>query len=159
MARRPKLNLERGQTYTIELVYDEPKEGETRGKPWWMYSGMYEGEEVMFFAPNERVHEEIQATGARKGDTLTIGVDERGNWHVERNGGSVERAAAPARASVQRGSERTWDSLTSDLRECIAEATQICEDELPGYTAEDVRSIAATLYIQAIREDVDIPKS
>lgn len=169
-ARKPKLNLEKGHTYTLKLLFDEPKSGTSdKGRPWNLYTAEYQGQEVIFFTPNETVHQDIQKTGKKQGDMLTIGVDNRGNWHVgdaaaaeleadqvfgdagtASNSLNMPSASAPAR--------RTFESLVEDYRACLGVALELCVSEFDEYSNEDVRSIATTLYIQGVREKVNFPK-
>lgn len=169
MARKPQLNLNKGNTYTVTLKYDEPKSGNNAYGPWYLYTADYNGQEVVFFA-KEPLHKQIQRTNARTGDTITIAVDERGYYSVgDANGSNMSMGededpftppavSPPTGVSATHKPTRSFDGLVEDYQACLGAAAAICVAEFEEYTNEDVRSIATTLYIQGTREGVDFPK-
>lgn len=163
MARKPTMKFQRGESYTLTLNFDEPKQGTTKdGRPYVLYGATYNGQEVAFFTPSDHEHHLIQATGAGQGDTITIAVDRKGNWHVgtsedQLRENPMDPFADPNALDGVTPAKTSWESMVERYQACIAEANRICVAEFETYTNEDIRTIATTLYIQANQKGVEIP--
>ena len=53
---------------------------------------------------------------------------------------------------------KLFEELVADYSSCLKRAKEVAAEYLEDPTNEDVRSIATALYIQATRENVNIPK-
>lgn len=167
MPKLPTLKLTKGNVYELTLKYDEPKTGETKGREWFLYTVNYDGQDCVLFMPSEKEHKAIQQTRKGQGDTITIGVDNQGHWHVGDNALSeiddpfTTNAAPPPKPPMTSAShkpKKSFEGMVDDYRACLAIATEVCTTEFETYTNEDIRAIATTLYIQGTREGVNFPK-
>jgi len=70
MPERPKLEIQKGGSATVTLLYDKPKTGvNSQGNPWQFYGVTHEGVEKGYFA-SEKAHEMLRHYN--KGDTVRI---------------------------------------------------------------------------------------
>ena len=69
----PNLKMDVGNTYPIQLRFDEPKTGEGEYGTWYRYAVNYMNSAFVWFAP-KKVHEVIQDLRLKKGDTFQVKV-------------------------------------------------------------------------------------
>lgn len=61
-------------------------------------------------------------------------------------------------ARVERQQNRTFATLMEDMQYCLQAGHALCGENLPGATTEDVRTVATSLFIEANRSGIPIPR-
>lgn len=91
--RMPTLQIKYNTAYPVELLYDQPKQGESQYGKYNLYSLDYNGERYGLFA-EDSLHEELK--NYKKGDHVVIerNQGEKGQllWHVSPQNGSPNHA-------------------------------------------------------------------
>ena len=58
MEKKPKLEFQKGHTYRVTLLFDEPKTGKNqKGNDWYLFGVLYDGTEYNFFADYDLTNE------------------------------------------------------------------------------------------------------
>lgn len=96
--------------------------------------------------------------------TLTISryKNERGATRYNIQEGAVQGQVAfpnpKAPAAAAKVAQRDFDTLVNDMAYCISASKALTELHLQGATTEDIRTIATSLFIEANRSGIQIPR-
>jgi hypothetical protein len=168
---RPALDT----TYTLTMEHNPADAEEANGiyGPQWRY--FFRDAEMIY--ADEGLHKALQESGAQRGNTVCITKTKEGRavrWLVETMPGTARRAHQPQAAQTRPATvatmpapqqQATPSAAPSDerLAECFrtairiaATAEQLGKEEGLAIRAsfEDVRAMAATIFINRTREDI-----
>lgn len=131
------------KTVSLELLFDEPINGQSRYGPYWMYTLKNSvGEELLYFAPEE-VNEQIKSL--RKGDRfeITKHAEQKGTKIVTSYDVKVQKKNLESPANEinkSNGTDYFYDLMLNSCRDAVR-----IQNELGGLM--DAKSLAVTLFI------------
>lgn len=146
-----------GETITITVDPDNVKEAQGKFGPQYEYT-LADGR---IFTASKYLADQINAVlDVETTNTITISRTRKGNrtrYEVEPEAPVKARGRAAAAATTGRDFYR----LAADFKVCMTQAVGVCESVFGegGYTSEDVRSVAASLFIEANRSGTEIPQA
>ena len=100
MEKKLAYKFELDKSTKIVLLYDKPKTGQGQYGEWYLYGAEINQEQTTFFA-TEKLHEEIQRVGFKKGSVFTItlkaGKNEEGKlyqyYEIDSDGTPIKKFA------------------------------------------------------------------
>lgn len=151
---------EQAQTFVFAPI--PPKQTQGKFGPQWEYA--VNGDQIL--SVSDYVHDQIQA--GWKNPTAPYAVRIR-RYKNEQNRTRYEfqDAAVPASTlqtattqatRAERQQTQSFGDLAEDMAYCIQAAKAIVEMSLEGATTEDVRTIGTSLFIEANRRGMQIPR-
>lgn len=142
---RKKLELELNKPTHLEMLFDQPKIGESQYGMYYLYAVRNgDGNEYSFFAPEE-VHEKLSKLG--KGDTVVITKTavQKGNKVVSSYDIVPEQPSSPTKSAGTTPDKQTASTYYRAMVESFEEAIKI-QEKFNGMA--NVNQIAITLFIQ-----------
>ena len=137
MPERKKLELELNKPVSLELLFDEPKIGQSQYGEYYLYAVRNGGPDELSFFATEDVHEKLSTMN--KGDRFTITkiAEQKGSKIFTRY--EVTQQLNPSPPPIQQ-SDNYYELMLSSCRDAIK-----IQQELGGLM--DAKSLAVTLFI------------
>ncbi len=143
MENKDSFKLSKDADNIVELLYDQPKQGQNAYGAWYLYGVNKEGQETSFFA-TENLHKKLSTFG--KGATVNIRKDEyapgKFAWNVIPQGSTQPKPMVSS-------SNNTIDNRTHDIHKqvCLKLAFSLVEKKNETLTTGDLVIIEANMKV------------
>ena len=151
---------EQPQTFVFAPI--SPKRTQGKFGPQWEYA--VNGDQIL--SVSDYVHDQIQAGWKNPATPYAVRIRRYKN-DQNRTRYEFQDAAVPAStlqhattqaSRAERQQNQSFSDLAEDMAYCIQAAKAIVEMSLEGATTEDVRTIGTSLFIEANRRGMPIPR-
>lgn len=141
MENKDSFKLSKDADNVVELLYDQPKQGQNAYGAWYLYGVNKEGQETSFFA-TENLHKKLSTFG--KGSTVNIRKDEyapgKFAWNVIPQGNTQPKPMVSS-------SNNTIDNRTHDIHKqvCLKLALSLVDKKNTTLTTGDLVVVEANM--------------